>query len=93
MGRLHRRDGVLVDQLDDAVALEKHAEQIEGRNIALEHDAVDQEHRHRIARFVHRRKEYFLQEFRACDHWRKKADSIFARSIGCAGITVEIACL
>src|SRR6185503_675503 len=62
--RLHGRDGVLVDELAEPVALEQHAEQVEGRDLALEHDAVDQEHRHRLVGLAHRGQEHLLEQSR-----------------------------
>ena len=64
MRGLHGRDGVLVDELAQAVALEQHAEQVEGRDLALQHDAVDQEHGHRLAGSPHRRQEDLLEQGR-----------------------------
>src|ERR1044072_9381044 len=62
--RLHRRDGVLVDELAEAVALQQHAEQVEGGDLALEHDSVDQEHGHRLVRLPDRGQEHFLEQGR-----------------------------
>src|SRR3546814_7211089 len=51
--RLHRRDRVLVDELHLPLTLEQHAEKVESDDIALQHDAVDEEHRHRFVRAAH----------------------------------------
>jgi hypothetical protein len=55
---------VLVDELRQAIALEKHAEQIEGHDLALQHDAVDEEHRDRFTRTAHRTEKNFLKQCR-----------------------------
>src|SRR4051812_26088713 len=62
--RLHRRDGVLVDELAEAVAGEQHAEQVERSDFALEHDAIDEEHRHRLVRLADRGQEHLLEQGR-----------------------------
>src|SRR3546814_10426241 len=51
--RLHRRNRMLVDELHLPFALQQHAEQIEGDDIALQHDAVDEEHGDRFVRAAH----------------------------------------
>src|SRR5690606_15827758 len=61
MGRLHRGDGMFVDKLDQSITLQQHAEQVERRNLALKHHAIDEEHRHRIARLMNGGEENFLQ--------------------------------
>src|SRR3546814_6151363 len=44
---------MLVDELHLPFALQQHAEQIEGDDIALQHDAVDEEHGDRFVRAAH----------------------------------------
>src|SRR3546814_13953939 len=46
----------------EAFTLEQHAEQVVGRDPALQHYAVDQEHRDLNARVTHPRQEDVLQE-------------------------------
>ena len=41
MKRLNRGNGMFVDELHHAVTLQQHAEQVERRDLTLEHDAVD----------------------------------------------------
>ncbi|PAV93087.1 hypothetical protein WR25_25301 [Diploscapter pachys] len=60
--RLDGRYRVLVDELRHAFPLEQHAEQVEPGDLALQHHAVDQEHRDRIFGFAHRVQENFLQQ-------------------------------
>src|SRR3546814_10925847 len=54
----------LVNELRQALALEEHAEQVERRDLALEHDAVHQEHGHRFARTADGAQEHLLQQGR-----------------------------
>ena len=53
---------MLVGQLHVAVALEQHAEQVVGRDRALQHDAVDQEHGDLRLGIAHAREEHVLQQ-------------------------------
>src|SRR3546814_144139 len=64
MRRLDRRDGVLVDELRQPIALEQHAEQVERRDMALEHHAIDEEHRHAFVGLAHRVEEDLLEQRR-----------------------------
>src|SRR3954454_6738614 len=61
---LNGRDRMLVDELRQPVALEEHAEQVEGDDLALEHDAVDEEHGDGLARAADGAEEHFLEEHR-----------------------------
>src|SRR3546814_1832137 len=52
---------MLVDELHLPFAFEQHAEQVERDDIALQHHAVDEEHRDRLVRPADRVQEHVLQ--------------------------------
>ena len=92
--RLQGRDRMLVDELHQPVALEQHAELVEARDLALQHHAVDQEHRHRFV--LARRTPPGTGPGAARAASSPSARSFRARrspSGSCAGMIVEIACL
>ena len=90
--RLDRRDGVLVDQLGHALARQQHAEQIEAGDIALQHDPVDQEHRHAVVGLAHGVEENVLQQGLG-GQFPAAGPTSASISTWPAGMIVEIACL